>query len=74
MSISVETITERTISFRLGSVVFCEETGWARFSLLSSTARVEDIREFAEALNNVASMMDDCGAERGQERRERGKA
>jgi hypothetical protein len=58
MSVEISTCTERTITFGLGSVTLCEETGTVYFGAMAGTDNCAEVREFARVLEDVAVMME----------------
>jgi hypothetical protein len=58
MSIDIETVTEHTICFALGKVIFCKETGFAKFEVTRKTETPSLVRECIRVFEMVATMME----------------
>lgn len=65
MSVSISTHTVRTISFCLGSITLCEETGNVSFYEIQDTGNYGKVRELAKVLEDVAVMMEVYGGSNG---------
>jgi hypothetical protein len=56
-----EFVPLQTIRFALGKIIFCALNGRINFGTINSTTNPGEVREFAKILEDVATMMENCG-------------